>query len=282
MKQFLPQSAHSNYPSIWMGTWVLDRRDVIERAFKLGIRHFDTAHFYAHGRSDRLLRSVCQSYRKDLFISAKGGLVWDGNRVSHDASPASLRQALEHSLLAMDTDYLDLFSYHHPDPKIPWETVKSTLIQFQKERLIRFWGVSNMAVDDPVPHQIHFNPIHRDTIPSHSFNVAYSPLEQGLLSLKTRQLGKKDRRRRNPYFENATVRHWLTQLGHLCDTASDTANTPISVTLRWILAQPGINALILGPKTVTQLNTLWSAIHQSDAIPDKLWDHLTHGPPHRL
>jgi len=282
---YLPRSTHAQYPALWMGTWALggmhfgptnyqESLRVINRAFELGIRYFDTAHFYAKGQADRLLRPLCQSHRHDLFISAKGGLNWDNNTVIHDASPQSLRRALEASLTAMGTDYIDLFSLHHPDPKIQWDTVKSTLVQFQTEGLIRFWGVSNMTVDDDVPHQIHFNPIHRDPLPQSSFTVAYSPLEQGLLSLKNYQLGKKDSRNRNPYFNNAQVQHWLLQFNHLCNAFN---TSPISATLRWIMDQDKINALILGPKTVLQLETLWSGCHQPDVIPNPLWDHLTHG-----
>ena len=279
---YLPVCLSVPFPEIWLGTWVLggmhfglndysESQAVIQHAFELGIRHFDTAYFYAHGQSDRLLKPLCQTVRQDIFISAKGGLCWQGKQVYHDASASSLRKTLEQSLLALGTDYIDLFTYHSPDPKLNWQAVRATLCQFQREGLIRFWGVSNMTVDDPVPHQIHFNPIHRDVIPTHAFTVAYSPLEQGLLAKTNRFFSKKDRRRRNPYFHNADVNAFLSQLQLHCDD-------PIMVTLRWILAQPPINAVILGPRTVAQLDILWAALQCTDAISKELWAYVSNGP----
>ncbi len=114
---------------LWLGTWSLggegfgpsDSRDslkVLEKALACGIRHIDTAGFYAHGESEKLVAKVIGNNREEVFISSKGGLVWEGNRVLHKAGADDLRKVLMKSLDRLKTDYIDLFQLHWPDPDV--------------------------------------------------------------------------------------------------------------------------------------------------------------------
>lgn len=273
-------------PWLWLGTWSLgghgfgpvDEREsiqVLQKAFEKGIVHFDTAGFYARGQSERLLARALQNHRRQIFISTKGGLVWEGNFVQHRGGKESLKQALCESLKRLKTGYIDLFQLHWPDPAIPLNESIKALISFQKEGLIRFWGVGNLnseqvetyiTSDANVPHQVHFNPIHKTTksvlTTGHSknrcLNCIVSPLEQGLLtegrsSLGLEALGNRDIRRRNPYFRSDEIRSWLLQLDELCKT---TKIPKVNLILLWILSQRGVDVLIPGPKTLNQLQQI--------------------------
>lgn len=196
------------HPQIWLGTWSLggemygrsDLREslaLLKAAYASGLCHFDTAGFYAHGKSEELLAKALKNERRSIFISTKGGLHWRGREVHHDASPATLRQSLLASLKRLSCDYVDLYQLHWPDPTVPINVSIDALKALKKEGLIRFWGIGNLAPDqlkeccqpqEAIPHQVHFNPLHPDYATLHAggsdnrtLNCIISPLEQGLL-----------------------------------------------------------------------------------------------------
>ena len=117
-------------PWLWVGTWSMGGEGfgphdlslsmrTLEHAFERGIRHFDTAGFYAQGRSEELLSKAFSRVRKEVFLSSKGGLFRKGRRVWHDARPKALFRALEKSLERLGTDYLTFFSSTGQIPVCP-------------------------------------------------------------------------------------------------------------------------------------------------------------------
>ncbi|GAB4358832.1 MAG: aldo/keto reductase [Gammaproteobacteria bacterium] len=269
-------------PWLWLGGWSLGgegfgphderaARRTVEYALHVGIRHFDTAGFYAQGRSEALLAKTLRGRRREVFLSSKGGLVRDGSRVWHDASPAALRRALEASLQRLQTDYLDLYQLHWPDPQVPVSESLDALRQFREEGLIRHWGVGNLSAEEVIaliepgaliPHQVHFNPLHRSReILSAGYtgrrciNCIVSPLEQGLLadgpaSRGVEALGKRDVRRRNPLFHSQKVRAWVDTFHSL---VAERGLPRAAVILLWILAQREVDLVIVGARRIEQL-----------------------------
>lgn len=282
------KSGHSAYPQFWLGTWSLggegfgpvDGREsvrLLQSALNAGFRHFDSAQFYAHGKSEAYLaKAIKQSgiKREEIFISSKGGLRWSGNQVIHDGSETNLRQTLQQSLDTFQTDYLDLYQLHWPDPATPIKKSIETLKHLQQEGLIKRWGLGNLTAEQValycehnahIPHQVHHNPLHRsDTIlaaghkSSRCFNCCISPFEQGLLVRKNfeeaiKHLGKKDVRRRNPYFFDKKYQGWLKAYYQF------TALLPFNrrkFLLLWQLQNTTVDAVIVGPKTLQQLSEL--------------------------
>jgi aryl-alcohol dehydrogenase-like predicted oxidoreductase len=272
-------------PWLWIGTWSMggagfgqssldESLNVLNKAYRSGVRHFDTAGFYARGRSEELLAKAFKSTRRSVFISTKGGLVWNGNKVLHQGSPRDLRQSLLDSLKRLQTDYLDLFQLHWPDPAVPLTESVAALKELQQEGLTRFWGVGNLTADEiesaieknaGIPHQVHHNPIHRSEVilttgkaDARCVNCITSPLEQGLLAggrsaegLKA--LGKKDVRRRNPHFHSDKTATWLSRFRTLADASP---MSRVSLVLLWLLAMETVNVVIPGPRTVAQLEEL--------------------------
>ncbi|MBV1870200.1 MAG: aldo/keto reductase [Gammaproteobacteria bacterium] len=292
-----PDSGYSSSPQLWIGTWSLggegfgavDGRDSIKLlvdALHKGFRHFDSAQFYAHGKSEAYLaKAIKQSQvsRKEIFISSKGGLTWQGNQVVHDGSEKNLRSTLIRSLNAYQTDYLDLYQLHWPDPQTPLQESIKTLKNLQQEGLIKHWGIGNLssqqlnAICNPkarIPHQVHHNPLHRSDdllnaghLGDRCYNCSISPLEQGLLTKPSYSdalegLGKKDVRRRNPYFHSSEYKPWLRNYYQL----SENLPFPRSILLLlWQLKQPAIDAVIVGPKRPAQLTELIQVLdHAND------------------
>ena len=107
----------------------------IRRAADLGVNFFDTAHAYGFGASERLLAEALKGrVRDELVIATKGGLRPEGSGVGRDASATLIRTGLEESLRALDTDYVDLFQVHWPDPKTPFEETAENTDQARRRR----------------------------------------------------------------------------------------------------------------------------------------------------
>jgi aryl-alcohol dehydrogenase-like predicted oxidoreductase len=272
------------YPGLWIGTWSMggegfgphdlsESLSTLKAAFDAGIRHFDTAGFYAQGRSEELLRKAFSAVREKVFLSSKGGLKRQGRRVWHDARPESLRQALHDTLKRLDTDYLDLFQLHWPDPAVPIDESVDALRQMRSEGLIRFWGAGNLSAEqvlkyigpgERIPHQVHFNPIHQEGLAimqagregSRCINCVISPFEQGLLvnpHYLTARLGKKDVRRRNPYFGDEELKKRLESLFDLLKRRSV---LPERAILAWLMGMEEVDVVIPGPRRCEQLKRL--------------------------
>ncbi|GBE34052.1 general stress protein 69 [bacterium BMS3Bbin06] len=319
-------TSNTGTPWLWIGTWSMggegfgphderESREVLELAVRYGIRHFDTAGLYAHGRSEELLAKLIGGRRPEFFISTKGGLLWKGRRVMHDATPAGLKGQLYKSLRRLKTDYIDLYQLHRPAPDVSIRESLDALKEFKEEGLIRYWGVGNLNPGEveenlrgerDIPHQVHFNPVHRadDLLlvgKDSCINCIISPLEQGLLGNGTSAagrtaLGKRDIRRRNRYFFDEKVLRWSERLR----TMTDACRVPVSVvTLLWIAARPHVHVIIPGPRRTGQVREILQFRLMSDeygrsdgeelksvlsedkiraVIPGDLWDHLNRGP----
>jgi aryl-alcohol dehydrogenase-like predicted oxidoreductase len=279
------------------------------------IRHFDTAGFYAHGKSEKLLKKIIKANRQEFFISSKGGLVWNGRNVEHRASPEELKIQLFESMERLKTDYLDIYQLHWPDPEVPISKSISALKEFQREGLIRFWGMGNLTEEqvrdnlmdeENIPHQVHFNPLHRNDSVLYSgqgscINCITSPLEQGLLgngrsSFGIPGIGKKDFRNRNPYFSDPKVQSWNSSLNYLL---KHHFLSKVSLVLKWICSRPLVHAVIPGPRKVEQLTEILAFTSEAEIndlfggdgndsilseekvqkiIPEEVWQHLCQGP----
>lgn len=276
------------FPWLWMGTWSMGgagyggadfriSRKCLDLAFEKGVRHFDTAGLYAKGESERLLKEQFSQVREKIFISTKGGLVWEGNRVVHRAAPKELERQLFESMDRLGTDYLDLFQLHWPDPKIPLDESLGALDEMKKRGLIRFWGAGNLSrrqtgkhfrAGDKVPVQVPFNPCRKPAMSvlgaghgeNRTINCIISPFEQGLLVNPhfTKTLpGKKDVRRRNPLFSCRPLRQVLREY-FAC--MKRLAVSPAAFLLLWLLGFSEVDIIIPGPRTPVQVQEIFQHI----------------------
>lgn len=268
---------------LWIGTWSMgghkwgrvdgkESLKTLQYAFNSGIRFFDTAGFYGKGESERLIKKALGEHRKKVFISSKTGLKWDGNSVIHDARPETIIKDMEDSLKRLNTDYIDLFQLHWPDPKVPLSESLDVLRHLKDKGLIRYWGAGNLTASQLynevrpysyMPHQIKFNPLCKENEKvlglgkenGVSINCVVSPLEQGLLGTGSgryglRKLTKKDHRHRNPAFRDAAKVIRAERIHELCKKKGCSTVTAVFL---WILSNPYTDIIVAGPKIREQL-----------------------------
>src|SRR5262245_54644925 len=96
-------------------------RALVGQALEVGIALFDTAGFNAEGESERILGEVLKGRRERAVIATKTGSRRNRRPDIARGSRRYLREAVEGNLRRLQTDYIDLYQFHHPDPLTPIE-----------------------------------------------------------------------------------------------------------------------------------------------------------------
>lgn len=120
-------------------------RRVIDAAFDAGITLFDTADLYGNGGSERIIGEVLKGRRKDVVIATKWGAGLDANGPVRWGSQSYIRAACEASLARLDTDYIDLYQMHWPDPRTPLGETLDALDGLVREGKVRQIGHSHFT-----------------------------------------------------------------------------------------------------------------------------------------
>ncbi len=121
---------------------------VLHRALELGINLIDTADSYGPEVSEELIAEALYPYPKGLVIATKGGLLRTGpGQWPQDGSPKHLREALEASLKRLRLDTIDIYQFHRPDPKVPFEDSVGEVAKMKAEGKIRHVGLSNVTTE---------------------------------------------------------------------------------------------------------------------------------------
>ena len=118
--------------------------EVIGAALNSGINFFDTADMYANGKSEELVGRFLGGRRRQAFIATKFGNDMPGQ--GRGARPEYVRQALDASLKRLNTDYVDLYQQHVPDPEVPMAETLGALDDLVKAGKVREIGCSNFSV----------------------------------------------------------------------------------------------------------------------------------------
>ena len=130
-----------------------DAGRLLQSGFDLGITYFDTSDVEGRGEGESLLANALGRQRGSVVVGAKGGYDWstpkyrppasDDGKMAQDWSPAFIRKACEASLRRLRTDYIDLYTLHHPDMKaLERDELFDTLATLRKEGKIRYFGVT--------------------------------------------------------------------------------------------------------------------------------------------
>jgi pyridoxine 4-dehydrogenase len=121
---------------------------VLKHTIELGVNFIDTANSYGPEVSENLIAQALYPYPEDLVIATKGGYRRTGpNQWVPQGDPQHLREACEGSLKRLRLDRIDVYQFHVPDPKVPYEESIGALAALQREGKIRHIGVSNVTVD---------------------------------------------------------------------------------------------------------------------------------------
>ncbi len=249
----------------------------IHRAIDLGVNWIDTAPVYGFGRSEAIVGRALAGIRDEVTIATKCGLVWDDQKNASYSrlKAASIRSELEASLKHLNTDYVDLYQIHWPNPDEDIEEAWGAIADLIREGKIRYAGVSNFRVEQierlqaihPVtslqpPYSMLRRGIERKLLPFCATNnigvIVYSPLQAGLLTGKfTRErwerLPEDDWRRRAPHFQEPSFSANLELAEALRPIAERVGCTRAQLAIAWVLNHPAVTSAIVGARRPDQI-----------------------------
>jgi len=279
---------------MWGGTEEKQSIAAIQRAIDLGMNLIDTAPAYGYGLSEEIVGKAIKGRRQEVVLATKCGLIWhrqvgqfffhaDEQGITSEASkyqfyrylhPESIRWEVEQSLRRMQTDYIDLYQTHWPDPTTPIEDTMAALLKLKEEGKIRAIGVSNVSVEQ-LEQYLRVGPVDSDQekfsmldrqmeengllefCRNHNIAVlAYSPLAQGLLTEKMgpdRQFADGDQRRNKPRFSVENRQRIQLLVNQLKPYAKNYGVSLAQLVIAWTISQPGMTHALCGARTPEQV-----------------------------
>ncbi|WP_342025310.1 aldo/keto reductase [Arthrobacter citreus] len=265
-----------------------DAHAIMDSAREAGINFFDTANVYGWGENKGWTEEIVGRWfakgggrREDTVIATK--LYGSMSERPNDTflSALNIRRALDASLKRLQTDYIDLYQFHHVDRNTPWDEIWQAMDVAVQQGKIIYNGSSNFAgwhisqaqeaarrrnFNGLISEQSIYNLISRtvelEVIPAAQHYglglLPWSPLEGGLLGgvlKKTEQGGRRTEGRAKEALE--THREALAQYE---DFADELGVAPGILALAWLLHQPAVTAPIVGPRIQDQLDDALKAL----------------------
>jgi aryl-alcohol dehydrogenase-like predicted oxidoreductase len=252
---------------------------ILKRALEFGIAHIDTANAYGDGVSESIVGKALQGVREKVTIATKCGFGRVGGQLE-GLSRARIREAIDASLTRLGTDWVDVYYLHVPDHATPIDETLDCFAELLAEKKILSWGVSNYAAWQVLEmmHKADARKMPRPIIAQQLYNVllrqldveyfpfarqyelhttVYNPLAGGLLSGKhardgsTQRGSRFDRNRlyQGRYFTDAM----FDRVDALSDLARAQGMTLLDLSYAWLAGAPGVDSILLGPASVTQL-----------------------------
>ncbi len=248
----------------------------IQKAFDFGINFFDTAPVYGFGRSERLIAKALKTKRDKVILATKCGLRWEKESpgsIRKESSADSIRFEIEESLRRLETDFIDLYQVHWPDPATPFQETMEELVKLKEEGKILNIGLSNFSKEQMeeclkygefVSLQSMYNMLERDLekdeIPFCKKKrigvIPYSPLASGVLTGKyDKQTNFKDWRGKGLFghFSGKVYESHIDKVEKLKSIASNYGKKVYHLAINWLLAQEGVSTAIVGVKKAAQI-----------------------------
>jgi aryl-alcohol dehydrogenase-like predicted oxidoreductase len=264
---------------------------IIDRAIDAGINFLDTANIYGRGKSEEVTGEALQrnGQRDKIVLATKvHGQMDDHDPNAQGNSRRHIIAQCEASLRRLQTDYIDLYQIHRPQPEIPIDETLRALDDLIRSGKIRYAGTSTFAawqvmeslmvsrelglnrfVCEQPPYNLLDRRIERELIPlARTYGLAiipWSPLGGGLLtgrySRDVRRPGDAKRYfQEDGYLDYILTEGFFDRIGPFCDLAQAKGCTPSQLALTWCLHQPGVTSPIIGPRTIEHLEDQLNAV----------------------
>ena len=276
------------------------QRDVVRRAFDLGITHFDLANNYGppYGSAEvnfgRLMKEDLRPFRDELVISTKAGWdMWPGP-YGQLGSRKYLLASLDQSLSRMGLDHVDIFYHHRPDLDTPLEESMGALHTAVESGRARYVGISSYSdgrtaeavailrdLGTPLLiHQPSYSMLNRwveegllDVLGREGVGcIGFTALAQGLLTDKYLDGVPADSRmaRYGSIGESTLTEDNLERLRSLNAIAQARGQSLAQMALAWALRDPRMTSLVIGASSVAQLEQNVAALDRLDFTEDEL------------
>ncbi|MFD1017928.1 aldo/keto reductase [Thalassobacillus hwangdonensis] len=264
---------------MWGGTDEQDSIRTIHAALDKGINLVDTAPVYGFGKSEEIVGEALRQYgkRDEIKLATKVGLDWKDGQPFRNGSKERIHQEIEDSLQRLQTDYIDIYQVHWPDPLGPIHETAEALHYLYKQGKIKAIGVSNFSPEQmdifreaaPIhtlqpPYNLFEREIERDLLPyvkDHGITtISYGSLCRGLLSgkmTKDQEFNGDDLRNNDPKFQHPRFQQYLDAVKELDALAQDRfGKRVIHLALKWVLQQPGSGIALMGARRPDQLDPI--------------------------
>src|SRR4249920_2139992 len=282
--------------AMMFGAWGEPDHDVsikiIHRALDAGINFIDTADVYSQGESESIVgKALAGGRRDDIILATKVhsqmGVVGFGERGDPNKRGNSRRwiiREVEDSLRRLQTDWIDLYQMHRPDPGTDVEETLGALTDLQRQGKIRVFGSSTFPAHEIVeaqwvaerrglgrfvteqpPYSILVRGIETDVLPvAEKYGmgvIPWSPLAGGWLTGRYRKgqdIPETHRAQRIPARYDLSIpgnRAKLDAVEELAVLAEDAGLSLIHLALAFTLTHPAVTAPIIGPRTMEQLES---------------------------
>ena len=283
-----------------------DSLAIMDYAYSQGVNFFDTANSYNQGESERIVGKGLKGRRDKIILATKVFNQMGDDLNSKGLSRHNILSAVDASLKRLDTDYIDIYYMHAPDPGTALEESLETMSGLVKSGKIRYIGVSNfaawqiadmLAICDrrnyvaPAITQNVYNLITRGVegeflpfLKAHKIGMAiFNPIAGGLLAGK-HKLGQPAE---NTRFSNSPMylkRYWsdrnFSALEQLTEIASQNGLSILELALKWCAMQPEVTSIISGVSRLSQLEQNIAVLEKENlsadvlAACDEVWEML--------
>ncbi len=279
-------------PRISLGLWhnfgdgddYENARSMLQKAFDLGITHFDLANNYGppYGSAEttfgKILKQDFSSYRDELLISTKAGWdMWPGP-YGDFGSRKYLIASLDQSLKRMGLDYVDIFYHHRPDPETPLEETMGALDYIVRSGRAMYIALSSYNPEQTrqavkilrnlgtpcLIHQPKYNLFFRqpekelfEVLKKHGIgSIVFSPMAQGILTDRYLKGIPADSRagRDGKYLKPEYIKpDMLKKVEQLSVIADRRGQSMAQLALAWVLRQESVTSALIGASRVTQI-----------------------------
>ena len=265
-----------------------DSHAIMDAAHAQGVNFFDTANVYGQdlgrGATEQIVgRFFAQGggRREKTVLATK--LYGDMTDYPNDGklSALNIRRALDASLTRLQTDYIDLYQFHHIDRATPWEEIWQAIEVAVQQGKILYAGSSNFAgwhiaqaqeaakarhftglVSEQSIYNLIVRDVEREVLPAAQAYglgvIPWSPLQGGLLAGVLDKEADGSRRRDGRAAE--ALEKLRPQLEQYEAFAAELGHSPAELALAWLLHQPAVTAPITGPRTMNQLDTAIASV----------------------
>jgi L-glyceraldehyde 3-phosphate reductase len=287
-------------------------REILRRAFDLGITHFDLANNYGppYGTAEenfgRLLAQDFRHHRDELIVSTKAGYdMWPGP-YGDRGSRKYLLASLDQSLRRMGLDYVDIFYSHRADPDTPLQETMGALDSAVRQGKALYVGISSYSAERTraasqilrdlgtplLIHQPSYSLFNRwieeellDVLEAEGIGcIAFSPLAQGLLTDKyLNGIPENSRVRSGNYFsEELLTEDNLDRVRALNEIARARGQTLAQMAVAWVLRDARVTSALVGVSSVSQLEANVAALERPDFTADELAEIDRHAHDGRI
>jgi len=280
-------------PAFSLGLWhnfgehddFANSRDIVRKAFDLGITHFDLANNYgtpagsAEETLGKILKKDLESYRDEIIITTKAGYgMWEGP-YGDGGSRKYLISSLDQSLKRLGQDYVDIFYHHRPDPETPLEETMGALDSIVRQGKALYVGISNYNTQETkqalkilkdlgtpvVINQFSYSMLNRwseddgllDLLKDEGIgSIAFCPLAQGMLTNKyLKGIPIDSRAAGNSQFLSANdiTEEKLIKIRKLNDIALSRNQSLAQMSLSWVLRKDRVSSVLVGASRVSQI-----------------------------